>query len=314
MPAGMAGRIRDRTLRSWLSKGQLQYARPSREILHAVLDIIGHSTGTDGLAALRFWGQTSERCGSWIVAADPVHLEARLDHLCLHALRGAQSDIADVGAIFDYLQTIFGSDDFAFATLGQHAYLRSDSEIASAEISSWVISGSPPDEFMPQGPAAYAHHRLVSEVQMALHDHEINASRERRGLGAVNSIWLWGGGHAPEVSVEPILPLFANDPLFRGFWLSRTGLAEPWTDDFDACVALAEKGFVAVTPDGRDQVHQENGDSESPDDYLRALRRLQKRNKLGHLTLLFRDGLRADIRSSDRFRLWRGESSLLAPP
>ena len=278
-------------------------------MIHVVLGAIGQNTGADGLAALRLWGQMGERSAAWVAAADPVHLEARLDHLCLHALEGSQADLTDLRSIFDFLQSTFGSDELAFVRIGRCTYLRGDSPVASAAVSSVLIDGLPPDEFMPLGPAAETHHRLLSEVQMALHEHSVNTAREVHGLQPINSIWLWGGGRAPDPTVQPILPLFADDPLFRGFWLSRSGLAEPWTNDFAVCAELAEKGFVAVTPRP-----WQRDDAESPDQYLAALQDLQKRSKIDCLTLLFRDGLRADINYGDRFRLWRRESSLLAPP
>ena len=83
---------------------------------------------------------------------------------------------------------------------------------------------------------------------------------------------------------------------------------EPWTDSFDACVELADQGFVAVTPE-----RQVDGEPEAPDRYLQQLQRLLQSKKLNRLSLLFRDGLRAEINVADAHRFWRRESSLLMP-
>ncbi len=310
LPPGLAGRIQDKRLRRWLSRGRIQFTAPVDEMLHSVTALIGHDARDDGLAALHFWGQTGERSAAWMAATDPVHLEAHLNHLYLHDLRGEQMPMSDVRLIFDYLQATFGSERMAFTSLGHQGYLRGNQEIATASTSARVVDGLRPDEFMPkQGGDKNArdHHRLLSEVQMALHEHEININRIEAGQREVNSLWIWGGGTAPEVTAQSIFPLFANDPLFRGFWLSRTGIVEAWPDGFDSCVALAQKGFVAITPESA------AGLAVSPDHYLRQLKGLLAAGKIGRLTLLFRDGLRADIKAGDAYRFWRRESQLLMP-
>lgn len=322
LPPGLGGRIRDRLLRRWLSKGRLHYRAPTDEILLSVLPLIGHDVGAAGMAALRFWGQTGERSSVWMAAAEPVHLEARLDHLCLHALRVAQMPTADLRVIVDHLQATLGSEDYGsedngsekyeFARIGHHAYLRGKHAIASAQVSAQFVDGQRPDDYMPKGGTgngAERHDRLVSEIQMALHEHAVNIAREQAGQRVVNSLWIWGGGFAPEKSVQPILPLFSDDPLFKGFWLSRTGLAEPWSDGFDACLDFADRGFVAITPE-----RQVDGEPELPDSYLRQLKKLLASKKIKRLSLLFRDGLRAEIKTADVYQFWRRESPLLKSP
>lgn len=310
LPPGRGGKIQDKGLRRWLSKGRLNQESPEEEPLYRVAELVGHDAREDGLAALHFWGQTGERSASWMAAADPVHLEARLDHLFLHDLRGEIMPMSDLHPIFDFLQARLGSDSLGFARLGQQGYLRGNQEMATASVSARAIDGLRPDEFMPkQGvdDKADEHHRLLSEIQMALYEHEVNTNRVAAGRPEVNSLWIWGGGIAPEVVAKPILPLFGGDPLFKGFWLSRTGIVEDWSGNFDACIKLAVKGFVAITPEPG------TGDTESVDSYLGQLKRLLSAGKIGQLTVLFRDGLRAEIKAIDTYRFWSRESSLLAP-
>ena len=216
--------------------------------------------------------------------------------------------MSDLRSIFDFLQTTFGSDSVGFARLGHQGYLCGEKAMATASVSARAIDGLRPDEFMPKQGVddnADEHHSLLSEIQMALYEHEVNTSRVAAGIPEVNSLWLWGGGTAPEVVAKPIYPLFGGDPLFKGFWLSRTGIVEDWSGNFDACVKLAVKGFVAITPEPG------AGNTESIDSYLSQLKRLVSAGKIGQLTLLFRDGLRAELKAIDAYRFWRRESSLL---
>ena len=312
LPPGRLGRIRDPALRRWLSSGLLHYLKPAGEILHRLVELMGHNACTDGLAALRFWGQTGDRSAAWIAAVELVHLEARLDHLCLYALHGPQMPMSDLRPIFDFLQQTFGSDRYAFARIGHNAYLRGDLEMASARVSAKFVDGRSPDEMMPRrggkDSGTEMHHRLVSEVQMALHEHEINVAREKAGRPAANSIWIWGGGTAAQATSEPVMPLFCDDPLFKGYWLSRNGRVEPWPKGFEPCIQRAKNGFVAVTPE-----IIVDGQPEAPDRYLYGLKKLLKSKKIKRLTLLFRDGLQIELGNRDVYRFWRRESRQLLP-
>ena len=259
----------------------------------------------EGLAALRLWGQTGDRPNVWIAAADPVHLEARLDHLCLHALMGAQLPKSDLRAVFDFLQKSLGEDTHvAFAHVGMFGYLRGNEAIATASVSAAVIDGMQPDEFMPAGEAAAGHLKLLGETQMCLHEHEVNQRREALGLLPVNSIWFWGGGIAPQKGLRKLPALFGDDPLFAGYWESCTGVSEPWPGNFAKCLDTAVKDLIIVTP-----ASDEDGDFLAA--YLLELREMLKSGQLSRLVLLFRDGLTAEVGRFDAFRLWRRSSALL---
>ena len=75
------GRLGDRRLLRWLSQAQLEKVRAPENLLAQVLGAIGREQPIEGLAALRMWGQTGDRPGTWIAAADPVYMEPRLDRL-----------------------------------------------------------------------------------------------------------------------------------------------------------------------------------------------------------------------------------------
>ena len=305
LPAAMAGRISSDRDRRWLSRSSLRVSDSPREIFARVLSAIRLSPVEDGLAALRLWGQTGDRPNVWVAAADPVHLEARLDHLCLYALKGAQWPGSDLRAIFDFLQKSLGDDtSFAFVRIGKFGYLRGDETMATAMVSAAVIDGQEPDAFMPSGESAAGYHRLSGEMQMCLHDHEINLRREAQGLMPVNSVWFWGGGKAPQKTVQKMPPLFGDDPLFKGYWESCTGVTEPWPGNFARCLDIAIKDLVVVTP-----ASSKGGDLLAA--YFEELRELLKTGRLNKLVLLFRDGLTAEVGRFDAFRLWRRISELL---
>ena len=310
LPPGMHGKVVRQGHRKWLSKGNVRLSEVPGAMLAGVLQAIGHPVPQEGLAALRFWGQTGERPGAWMAAADPVHLEARLDHLSLFALRGDAISRSDLGDLFAYLQRTLGDDErYTFVCRGRLGYLRGHAPIATAAVSPEMIDGRPPDEYMPAGASAAAHDKLLSELQMALHDHEVNRQRAAVGERSVNSMWFWGGGTAPEKDTRPIPTLFADDPLFRGYWDSCTGVIEDWTDNFDQCLSIAPDGYVAVAPDELDFAQPS-----ILANHLENLRVVSNRGDLRKLTMLFRDGMNIEINNNDALRFWRRISPLLMEP
>ncbi len=301
----MSGAISDPNQRRWLSRGTLQCQETPADLFARVLFAAGQSVPGEGLAALRLWGQTGDRPTVWIAAADPTHLEARLNNLCLHALVGVQSANSDMRDIFDHLQESLGDEsNFAFASVGEHVYLRGNNSISTATVSALAIDGLEPDEFMPSGTAAASYLKLTGELQTCLHEHEANLRREAEGLMPVNSVWLWGGGMAPEKKVALLPPFFGAEPLLQGYWESCTGVIEPWPGNFARCLEIAAKDLVVVTPAG-------TGDGDVLAQHLDELRWLLRRGRLDRLVLLFRDGLSARYARFDAFRYWRSVSPLL---
>ena len=69
---------------AWLAQSDLTQETGPKELLARIIQETGLPYPEQGFAALRMWGQTGDRPTTWIAAADPVYLEPRLDHLCLH--------------------------------------------------------------------------------------------------------------------------------------------------------------------------------------------------------------------------------------
>ena len=305
LPAVAGGRLRDAALRRWLARGDVRRIEAPREWLGRILGALNLPAPEAGLGALRMWGQTGERPKVWIAAADPVYLEPRLDHLCVHALDAGDVPAADLRPLIDHLQARLGDETgYGFARLGTHGYLRAAEPIATAAVPPYVAHLDLPNDYLPAaGPGADAYRRLVSEVEMALHEHDVNRRREGQGKPPVSGLWFWGGGPAPEQVTVPHPPLFTDDPLLTGYWLSKTGVVAGWPGDIGRCVEASVAGFVAVAP--------ECDDPGRLADYLRDLRGLLHAGRLSRLTLMFRDGIEASLTAAHRWRLWRRVPPLL---
>lgn len=304
LPAITGGRLRDASLRRWLSRADLRVVTAPQELLQGVLGRLNLAYSGEGLGALRMWGQTGDRPTVWIAAADPIYLEPRLDHICLHSLRRESVPTSNLRSLFDHLQRVLGAKSgFGFARVGSCGYLRSADPVSTASMPSYVVHGDMPNEYMPAGEASGTYRNLVSEVEMALHEHEVNVRREAAGLQPINGLWFWGGGYAPQQHTEPRPPLFADDPLLKGHWLSKTGVVAPWPGSIADCLEESIAGFVAVVP--------ADDDSQLLQQCLSELRAGLRSGRLSRLTLVFRDGVEATVLRKHEWRRWRTRAALL---
>jgi hypothetical protein len=296
LPVDIGIATQDAVVGRWLARADLTRETARQDPLKRILGVLNLPCPEAGLGALRLWGQTGDRPAVWLAAADPVYLEPRLDHLRLHALQGGLS-ASELGALVDHLQrTLVDDGNYGFARVGSCAYLRAERPVATAVSSPAVIDGQAPDTHMPKGDAAAVYLRLCSEVEMALHGHEVNERREAQGLPPVNGLWLWGGGVAPPLQTVPHPPLFGGDPLLRGHWYSSTAVVIDWPGNIAACIEQSLAGFVAMVPDD---------DAGRVDDLLLELREYLAAGRVSRLTLLFADGIEARVLRSQRWRIWR---------
>lgn len=309
LPAAGNGILRAAHIRRWLSQADLDIAAGPSGTLSRVAEAIGQPAVSGGLGALRLWGQTGDRPTVWMAAADPVYLEARLDHLCLHRLSDHELPSGELDELFAELQAELGSDDsVGFVQLGTRGYLRGAQSIPTSPLSANSLHGLEPSPHMPTGPGSAPYHRLHSEIQMALHLSAVHRRREQAGLRPINALWIWGGGLAPEVQARALPPLFADDPLLRGYWRSAAGAIRPFTGDLADCMEHGRDGFVAAVPLSL-QPSSDGLDGQSA--HLDTLRKLLDAGELGCLRLLFRDGITAIVRRRHRMRFWRGVSTAL---
>jgi len=305
LPPVSGGRLGNASLRAWLAQSDLTREPGLIEMLAQVVQELGFPYPEQGLAALRMWGQTGDRPTNWIAAADPVYLEPRLDHLVLHAMHRVGVPPAEMRVLIDHLQATLADDKkYGFTRLGPCSYLSARLPIATASVPAYVVDNNKPDDFLPSGDDTAQHRNLLSEIEMALHEHEVNLNREATGHLPINSLWLWGGGTAPEQMTRPQPPLFSDDALLTGYWYAAKAVAAPWPGDIATCIEDSVAGFVAETPEF----------VESPaflEGCLEELREALRSGRLSNLTLLFRDGLRAHVRQSHSLRIWRRRSRLL---
>jgi hypothetical protein len=233
-----------------------------------------------------------------VFAADPVYLEAMLDHVRLHALDEHALVREEREQLFNYLQAQLGDAGCRFELIGELGYVRGERAFATAICPAHALDSSEPDAFLPLAAASQQHDRLVGELQLLLHQAPMNRQREEQGRLPVNSIWLWGGGRAPLPATIALPRLFADDPQFLGYWRSGGGELTRWSGedcDLPADISLSS---VVVPPPGSNRAGL-------LDELLQMAKRRLARGQIHCLTLVLADGWRVRLRRWALLAIWR---------
>jgi hypothetical protein len=96
---------------------------------------------------------------------------------------------------------------------------------------------------LPEGDDAPDWRRWISEIQMLLHGHAVNAAREARGAAPIDALWFWGAGREGAGSSGTGRTAWADDPLVAAV-LAGAGC------DVRPLAQAAEKSLAGETPDG----------------------------------------------------------------
>jgi hypothetical protein len=146
--------------------------------------------------------------------ADPVHLRATRKQLVLVPNQAFAVSAAEAGALAASLEPLLAGKYSLYAARPDQWCLRIERDDASegSARAPLELAGASVDPHLP--PKAW--HALLTEIQMALHGHAVNAAREARGDPAINSLWLWGAGTLPTAAQGPWHSVSAEDSVALG--------------------------------------------------------------------------------------------------
>lgn len=248
------------------------------------------------LAALTRRVDAQDAEGACWLRADPAHLRAGINGATLLAV-GEMLQLSgdDADALLRPLRPLFGDAGFPIdAPAPGHWYLRLPVEAKLPAFSEpGEALGADAFEHLPEGEAGRRWRSLLSEAQVLLHHHPVNAMRIAQGLLPVNSLWFWGGGMLPDHVAAAHAAIHSDDEVVRAL-----------SGDTAAAAALPTR---YVTP-GNDALFDLR--------HARDLRTLQtlwlqpalldlRTERLKDLRLDFQDGQTIALSRSQRWRFWR---------
>jgi hypothetical protein len=142
--------------------------------------------------------------------ADPVHLRVMRDRIVLADSESLELSRQEADALSASIGGHFGTELSPLSLHPQRWYLRFPTAPRLVTTPLSMAAGRDIEPLLPQGPDAMRFRALSNELQMLLHAHPVNQAREARGELAVNSLWLWGGGHLPACPGLPS-PMYARN-------------------------------------------------------------------------------------------------------
>jgi hypothetical protein len=187
---GRASRSERQPLEAWL---QAQFELPA--LAAGALSILGEG-GEPGTAA---WAR-----------ADPVHLRLLRDRIGIVPAEAIGITAEEAEALAESLRAHFGQRLALRVHAPERWSIRLETALPLPAVSSLEVAGRPA---APGGPAD----ALLTEIQMVLHEHPVNEAREARGMPAINSVWLWGGGAtAAQAPSQRWQSITSGDALLHG--------------------------------------------------------------------------------------------------
>lgn len=208
-----------------------------------LLDALGLDEQGYASAALCALGAGIDERTDWL-HAEPIHLAAGMNEVTLVPLTAdAAPTTAERNALTAVMQAHMTSAGL---------------ELRASAANEWLIGSKQPfkvqtvcaeyamrnewNAVLPQGEGAGQVRRLMTEIQMLLHEHSINEARSARGLPTVNALWLWGDGQIETMRRGATSrACFGDSDFLRGI-CKANGWEEPSQEQsVEAVVARAGK-------------------------------------------------------------------------
>jgi hypothetical protein len=209
-PAAPSARLR--LAERWLARGDLA-PHPARSASDWLLDSFGVAGGIGAITRLADAGSAE---GTWM-RADPVHFLIQGDALRLRDASVLDIRMDEARALAASLQEHFAGDGLEFhAATPERWYVKLGARDAPGTTPVDDVVGRNVFGLLPDEPWWRS---AMTQAQMILSSHDVNARREEEGRAAINSVWFWGGGVLPSLARKPYALVCARDPLARGLGL-----------------------------------------------------------------------------------------------
>jgi hypothetical protein len=266
------------------------------DVLSDVLDVLPRGWPVAAASRQRDAGDAANAV--WL-RADPAYVRPDINGARLLSYGEALAlTEADAAALLKPLKPLFGDAGFPIdAPVPSRWYLRlpMGAKLPDFTAPEQALGADLFDE-LPQGSEGRRWRALLSEAQVVLHNHPLNAQRAASGLAPVNSLWFWGAGMLPDRVQSNVACIASDDETL-------TALASLGSVHVDAKPASWNGRVQAGNSlfdlrDARDLSLLER-------DWFAPMLKSIADGALERLRFDFDDGSRYDITRSQRWRFWR---------
>jgi hypothetical protein len=236
------------------------------------------------------------REGFWM-RSEPMHFAAGMTRLDAVTLRGTASLTDDERArlettIGDYIRSV----GLQWEARGWLIGFANELAVQTRQPNLAVDL----ERAMPSGADSKELRRLMTELQMVLHEHPVNARRARIGLPAANAVWMWGGGLVKSLNSNytTSIRIFGTDPFTSGLAVAVGSQAVAPQTPEQLLTDMNDRDAAAVL--------ELNGDSTLLDRWLRPLQSALARARLRSLVIAI-DQWTIELTRASKWRVWRSD-------
>lgn len=252
----------------------------------------------DDLPVLDIWG-----INDGVVKADPCYLHADRDKLILFSGDLGLSEQESTALIAE-IQPLL--TDFKLELRQQNKdnwYISSpDKELNATFTALPDVAGKGIDMCLPKGPDRQHWVRLWNEIQMQLHNAEINQQRMREHKLPINSIWFWGRGtFSPKQ--QAYTHAYGSLPILKQ--LASVGNCE-FSENLDLKTIPVndERSLYLLKPLDTDANIQQQLNS-SEDDFFKPVWQWINKKKINQLSLHIPEFGTYTLRPKKTWKFWR---------
>ncbi|MEX0828277.1 MAG: hypothetical protein WD005_04930 [Haliea sp.] len=165
---------------------------------HDYADMLAHIAGIDTtlpIAALRYQNDSQRIPQEYCLCADPVHLAPGREGMVLFDSGHFSLQQAEVAALSAAIAPLLKESGYRLETpVPDRWYLLSEQPFGITSSALYNVAGGDIGMHLP---TEREWRQFFNELQMLLHECEVNQARETRGELPINSLWFWGEGDMP---------------------------------------------------------------------------------------------------------------------
>ena len=149
--------------------------------------------------------------------ADPVHLQADMDQAVLTSSTDLEITESESLALCGMLNQHFSQDGLTFISINKDQwFVSSPAEIQMKTTSLVDATGRNINFILPDGKDAVRWKQVLTEAQMLMHAHELNALRDDSGLLTINSLWFHGSGTLAGLINDQVINVCSDHDVLKG--------------------------------------------------------------------------------------------------
>jgi hypothetical protein len=239
--------------------------------------------------------------------ATPVHLALQRDYFVLDSIVSLSQE--EMSSLAFSLDQHFRQIGFQLEKINNCNSLLLKTSVALNVKTTPVeeVIGQDTRAYLSQGPDAGKMRVLNNEIEMLLHSHPVNLSREQAGKPIVNSLWLWGEGThlASPQKDNAVFYFFGDDLTLKGLAKSGGFYCSSLPNNFNQCLDTLNQDNVAVIFMGSHNLID--------DDWFNSIANSLKNRKVEEVNCYFDlpgKLFKLTLHPIDFFKFWRPQKTI----